>query len=139
MNWSAFVDLSLFLAIGGYLMWQWLSRHRQVALDQRVSAALNVLEARANQLEREVEQYRRRIEEQIHLLSKVCDQANRLLEKGRVNSFPRSWEESEIRSLFTGGEAPKSIPTLEQVEATRQQLKTESQFDLKTLLKDQLA
>ncbi len=143
--WTLQWTLNVFFLAAAALWW-WNRRQANEKVNNRVVAYLNVLESKANQMESEADHYRQRFETQLKALLKICDQAQTILERGRIEiAQPPSREEAELRELGKHSPARLSahsggtIPTLLQLEKTRERLKTEGLLDLKTVLKDQLA
>lgn len=125
-------------------------RATEDASDERITAALNVLETRALQLEKDIQQYRKTIDEQLAGLLGLCDQARQIIDRNqtRVTSFTPSWEEEELKgtrlvappsSAAESAAVEPKIPTLQELEQTRQRHREEVALDLKTILRDQLA
>ena len=111
--------------------------------DERVSAAITVLEEKAQDLERQAARYRQRLDGELAALHRICDRAKNLVQQGQ-SAFPPSDEEFELKAALSADkeDAPlrkSDIPTLHQIERTRQRLKSEISVDLRHLLRDQLA
>jgi hypothetical protein len=127
------------------MLW-WNQRQGQaetkVSGDERVAAALTSLDERAQELERQAARYRQRLEEELAALHRICERAKSVLSQGQ-SSFPPSDEEYELKAALSAEKSdgiPKSeIPTLHQIERTRERLKSEIAVDLRHLLRDQLA
>jgi len=129
------VDLIL---VGAILFWL---RERMIAKvhssSDKFEVAMQLLEGRAKQLEMDSLVSREKVETQLERLTKICDEASRILsrETSQEANFTPTIEEFELKSAL---QAPQAIPTLEQIERTEQRLKTEIQFNLRSLLSDQL-
>lgn len=106
--------------------------------EARLVACLNVVESRTEELDRSFEIYRRKMDDGLKRLAKICDKASALVDRGfEFNSFSASDEEKELRSIVpdTKGE----IPSLEDVEKTRHRLREELKQDRSVLLRNQLS
>lgn len=151
MTWIWLVQLSLDVALILTVMALWRPERRrneeEKAQEEKIRAALAIVESRSNHLEKEILRYRKLIEEQLNLLQVICSQARQILEKGqdRVTTFAPTIEEAEL--LGTGATAApwnvvtpsEKIPTVTELEETRRRHGSELRPDLKTILRDQLA
>lgn|SRR3989338_7131630 len=103
----------------------------------RITACVNVVETRTEALERSAEIYRRKIEESLKRLNRICDRATVWLERGpEMGSLPPSSEENELRGLVPV--ESQEIPTLRELEQTRFRLKNELIVERSEVLRDQL-
>ena len=92
------------------------------------------------ELERQTAKYRQRLESELATLNRICERARTILSQGQA-AFPPSDEEYELKAALSveRSEPEKStIPTLHQLEKTKQRLKSDISVDLRSLLKDQL-
>lgn len=133
------------VAVMGWLGWVWLERRNRVAESDQQSTitsedTLRLLTQAREEIRSEMAQYRGQIAEQLKVLRGVCEQARRILDgkQSIPQAFPPSQEENELKNIVVRKPEGK-IPTLGDLESTRQRLRTESSLDLKTLLKEQLA
>lgn len=153
MTWIWIVQLALDVALILTVMALWKPERQSSSEDSasegRITASLNVLETRALQLEKDIQGYRKTIDEQLTTLLAICDQARQILDKGqaRVTNFLPSLEEDELRvtptEIIPAPVEPSitalKIPTLQELEAVRLRHRSDITLDLKTILKDQLA
>ena len=142
--WITQITFDLFLVAG---MAFWLfdrtrDRSARAANETRLTEALGKVHDHSAQLEDEALHYRKTAEGQLRVLSRICDEAARVFNRtqfSEVSSTP-SLEESELRAILKAPATQESkIPTLEQLEKTRRRLDSEINFDLRTLLRDQLS
>lgn len=120
-------------------------------IDDKIAVALQGMENRTRQLERDILQYRKTIEEQQSALLGLYEKARQLIEQNenRLTTYSPSWEEQEFKAtavtvaekaepVSSASSEPK-IPTLQELEQTRERHRHEVNLDLKTILRDQLA
>lgn len=135
------LDVFLLCAVGlGYLAWR---RMQEDPSSERLSAALNVLEARAARQEADWLRLREQLEDRIRALNALGEEAKAILSKGQGALMgPGSWEEKELEAVVARPaprpEPESAIPTLSEVERTRTRLRTEVALDLKTVLREHL-
>ena len=105
---------------------------------EKMAAAVSVLESRMRQTEKEVFESRQKWDEKLKSLNRICEEAQKLFSKGLSSDpiLPPTQEENELRSVVASKD---EIPTLQELQKTRQRLHTEIQLDLRSLLRDQLA
>lgn len=104
----------------------------------RLTACLNVVESRAQELERASELYRRKMEDGLKRLAGICDKASELVERGfEFSHFSPSEEERELKSIVP--DARNEIPQVQEIERTRHRLREELKIERSALLRDQLA
>ena len=126
----------------------WIERRRSLlarAADEKMRESLVEWETRVQRLEKELDEYREKLQTQLAAFTKLGEEARAILIKGqhRVTGFPPSQEEEELRALIapipvlTG--VNQKIPTLQELEKSKERFKSNMLVDLKTLLKDQLA
>jgi len=163
MTWIVVLQMLVNLVLISGLVWVWNERNNQVspAPDPELSSLKLALERRVIQAEEEIRKHGERAQEQIRHLSRIAEEASRLLKKAQTPAynFAPSVEECELKAALTVDsgmeglrhlnheetvaspheQSGKSIPTLAQLERTRQRLKSDISVDLRTLLKDQLA
>src|SRR5262249_37350896 len=119
----------LFLLLAIMLWWnsRELPAESHASDDERVAAALAQLEERAQELERQSARYRQRLDEELATLHRICDRAKNILQQGST-TFPPSDEEFELKAAMSAEKveptppAKSEIPTLHQIERTRQRL-----------------
>lgn len=114
-------------------------RKRRVSREQeeRVTACLNVVETRTEAMERVSENYRRKMEEGLRRLNVICDKASQLVDRGfGGGNFSPSFEERELKALVP--DEKNEIPTLKDVEITRNRLREELALDPDRVLREQL-
>lgn len=136
-------------------------QNRKILMGQgenaRITAYVNVMEAKAVEWEKNILSSRLSLNNHLQMLVKICNRAQEILAKGQtqVNAFAPSLEETELASLFPKAlsistsvpqKAAQSqetqtdiIPTVKQLETTKNRFQSEVAIDLKTLLRDQLA
>jgi len=142
--WFAQLALDIGLIVTVMVLWRPTPKKAQEETEERVTQSLNLLESRAAQLERDMQGYRKVIDEQLNALLGVCEQARTLLDKypGRVTAFAPSREERELKAAVHPAqvETPSAkIPTLHELEQIKRRHHSDITLDLKTLLRDQLA
>lgn len=142
------LDVALILTIMALWKPERQKKGEESASEERIKASLNVLETRALQLEKDIQQYRKTIDEQLNALLAICDQARQILARGqtRITAFAPTLEEDELKlssappsAETTSVAASHKIPTLQELEAARVRHRSDITLDLKTILKDQLA
>jgi hypothetical protein len=140
-------QLAIDAVLVGLLIWQWkrpfLARSVNAPNDlaEKISVALSVLDEKVRTLEVETLQYRRKISDQLGVLNRICDDAAKILVRGGTQevNFSPSLEELELKSAVKLHDERSEIPTIAELEKTKTRLKSEVTFDLKSLLRDQLA
>lgn len=142
--WS-FQIASDLLLIGLAIVWFRERTRLRLAHDEaRAVAGLNVLEARAKGQEAEWRRLLEQVEVEFRRLQRIGDHAQRILDKTRqtLSGMAPTLEESELKAVTQGPEKnvvpDAAIPSLKELERTRDRLRTESGIDLKSLLKEQL-
>ncbi len=145
------LQLLLDMALIAALAWWWLDRVNRTkdrVSSEQMNDSVNQWEMRLRGFEEELADYRAKMQAQLAVLTKMGEEAKEILIRGRhrITAFPPSSEEEELR-LIAGSAvtissedlAHSKIPTLSEVERTRERLRSDLTVDLKTLLKDQLA
>jgi hypothetical protein len=113
------------------------------------------LERQIAHFEQDIRHYTERAQEQLRAMTRVTEEAARILRRAQTPpvQFSPSTEECELKAALTvesdggahgekssiPGNSHRAIPTLADLERTRQRLKSDISVDLRTLLKDQLA
>lgn len=116
----------------------YVRRRRQEDNQARLTACLNVVESRAEELERASEVYRRKMEDAIKRLSNICDKAATLVDRGfEFNAFSPSEEERELKTIVP--DSKDEIPSIKEIERTRHRLREELKVDKIQVLRDQLS
>lgn len=146
MNWIWFAQLALDVGLILTVMALWRPSPKVAdENEERVTQSLNLLESRAAQLERDMQSYRKVIDEQLNALLGVCEQARGLLDRHsmKVTAFTPSREERELKAAVHPQGQPEAIaakiPTLQELERIKRRHHSDITLDLKTLLRDQLA
>jgi len=143
------IDVLVFVAL---VLW-WFERCRRLkslTAEDRLREALSQWEIQVTEFKKELAEYREKVQSQVEALAKLGDEARTILVKGRhrVTAFPPSQEEEELRTLVCakvesqvspGVSSQQKIPTVKEIEQTRERLKSDIILDLKSLLKEQLA
>jgi len=146
MNWIWLAQLGLDVGLILTVMALWRPTPKVAdQTEERVTQSLNLLETRAAQLERDMQSYRKVIDEQLNALLGVCEQARSLLDRQsmKVTAFSPSREERELKAAMPSNGQPEAfsakIPTLQELERIKRRHHSDITLDLKTLLRDQLA
>lgn len=132
------IQLAFDLSIGGLVVFFFLKKFPRPddGLEVQIGAALRLLEIKAKQSENEFHQYRTRLDQELARLVKLCDQAAAIVERGALQDFSGpTIEESELKSAVQHRDV---IPTLKQIEKTKERLNQDLRVDLRSLLRDQL-
>jgi hypothetical protein len=142
--WAGLAASLISVAILFGMVWRLQRKWLQQLCEDRVTAGLNVLGDRMQEWDREVLAHREKMAQQLRLLQKICDRAKEILERNQAEGVaqPASFEENELKTVFAEVplvEEKSPIPTLQHVEETKKRLKQGLSFDLRSLLRDQLA
>ena len=106
--------------------------------EERIKACLNVVESRAETLERTQENVRRKMEDGLLRLNKICEKAHGLVERGfEMGGFPASSEETDLRTIVP--DERLEIPSLRELENTRQIAIEELRVSDEVILREQLS
>lgn len=136
--WVAY--LLMFATLAGLAVWfrRQSKRRSSHEADEKVAACLNVIEARAELLERTQENYRRKMEEGLKRLNVICDKAQTLFDRNfDYGQFAPSHEEQELKSLVP--DAQSVIPSLNEIERVRSRLRNDLETDSRRVLEEQLS
>lgn len=146
LTWALQWAINSFLLVACMVLWLERRRGLGAFAPEKLTAYLNVLEARATSLETESLRHREKVGLQLKSLHQICEQARSILERGhaQLRSLCPTSEEGELRLVAETKTveklpSPESIPTLQELEKTQDRLTSEIGLDLKTILKDQLA
>ena len=127
----------------GYLVWTWWGKDSNPELGNEAQNQeyLAQLERRIVEWETEFRKTQSLFEDKLKSIDTICEQANRILKSGRATqaSFPPSLEEFELKEAMNNPNGLNEIPSLGFLANTKKRLQRESELDLKTLLKGQLA
>lgn len=138
--WIVQLLFDLLVLLGGAFL---LARQRRVlsrVLKEKLAQLSAAFEAHVNALEVQAKAAKDRMSGQLQALSRICDEASRLLRKAELQAELRpSEEESELALSLHNREIRDAIPRLQDLDKARQRLNSEIALDLRTLLKDQLA
>jgi hypothetical protein len=139
-------QLAIDAVLVGLLVWQWKkplvpATESSADVEKKISAALSILDVKVHELEAETALYRRKITDQLNVLNRICDDAAKILVRGSTQEFgySPSLEELELKTAVKLQDEMTEIPTIAELEKTKMRLKAEVTFDLKSLLRDQLA
>jgi hypothetical protein len=142
--WAGQATLLMMVSALAFLLWRVQRRLGTYLAEDRVTAGLNVLEARLQEWDGEARDRKEKIVAQLRILQRICDKAKEILEQNQTQGASQaiSVEENELKALASEPALPdetQSIPTLQQVEETKKRLKQEMALDLRSLLREQLA
>lgn len=133
------IDL-LFVAV---IAWLYLQQKKQapVAVQAQSQAVPEEFLKIWKETEREIQLLREKLKDDLQKVQSLHDRINRLVEQGALTGgiFPSSLEERELKAISEKKERVEEIPSLKALEQTKERIKTDTQFDLRTLLREQLA
>ncbi len=136
----AFVLLQLafdFLVIG-LVVFYFLKRANSdsTQIESQLGAALKVMEIKFHEIEAQSAEQRSRLDAQLSKLAKLCVEAATLVDNQKTQDLTApTFEENELRSAVQHRDV---IPTLKQIEKTKERLHQDLRVDLRSLLRDQL-
>jgi hypothetical protein len=129
----------LFLAAIGTWVWRRVGSPRSDSLAARLSA----IESKESQRDFEWQRIREDAHAGLRTLHRICESAQKILDKSRESLWTPTLEETELRMLIDSTDSSRqkrsSIPSLNELEKTKDRLRTESLVNLQTLLREQLA
>ncbi|MCB9254986.1 MAG: hypothetical protein H6617_09915 [Bdellovibrionaceae bacterium] len=139
MEWIWFIQLSVNICLAFALWWVHKSHQQSDEERAKATACVNVLQARVDECEQKLRAYEARMKSQLQRLIYICERAEEVIEQTRVPNIQlaATVEQKELASFTFSNE--KEIPSLQEVERTRERLTNESPVDLRTLLSHQLA
>jgi hypothetical protein len=142
--WAAQAATAFFVGVLGLWVWRLRCGVAQQSNGERVTASLHILETRIQEWDREVQSHREKMAQELRALQRICERAKEILERGQAEGLAQSpsQEEKELKHLALDAAPaaePSAIPTLQQVEETKKRLRQHLSFDLRSLLRDQLA
>jgi hypothetical protein len=125
----------------------WLNDRRKNSLshqEDRLLASMRALDTRASQYESRWLEFQNEMTSQLKTLHRVCDQAQRILDRSRqtLAHMVPTLEECELKAVLSGHEIRASneptIPSVKDLEKTRHRIQSEVSMDLRSLLREQL-
>lgn len=142
------LQLGCNLLFGMGLVWLWI-RNWRAREETRVAMSRFVGEYGA-QLERQGREYLIKMEAKLKNLARICTLAEKILEPpvpmGREQApkvvsdlSTKTEEEKELLSLVQSRSESTTIPTVDELQKTKQRLQKEVSVDLRTLLREQLS
>lgn len=139
MDWIWLVQLAVNVGLSLALWWVHKAHQQSDEAHAKATACVNVLQARVDECEQKLKSYEAQMKCQLERLLKICDRAEEVIEQSRVPNIQltSTVEQKELVSFVYSNE--KEIPSLKDVEKTRERLTSESSVDLRTLLSHQLA
>lgn len=142
--WAGQATLLVIISALVFVVWRLQRRFTHLLAEDRVTAGLNILEARLQEWDGDARDRKERALQHLRSLQKICEKAKEILEQNQTHAAaqPISLEENELKALVAEPALPdetQSIPTLQQVEETKKRLKQEIALDLRSLLREQLA
>lgn len=137
---SLILQLMIDVLLIAVMAWLWLQQKKQTVS----KTPHQVLEGNENRLveyEALLTELRTALETERRKIQSLHDRIQKLIDQGALTStiFPMSEEEEELKSLSTSPTKTETIPTLKQIEITRERLSHDTVVDLRTILRDQLA
>lgn len=147
---SLILQLMIDLMLVAVVAWLYLQQKKHSPQAARAtdggSSALNAnwaaeWEMKWKEQEREIEMLREKLRQDLEKVQSLHERITRLVEQGVLTGgiFPSSLEEREIKMMTEKKERIEEIPSLKALEHTKERLKDETNFDLRTLLREQLA
>jgi hypothetical protein len=126
------------IAVGAFVVWMTTRKARAALQSAETTEEFNRISSRFKEMENEMLRYRDKMEVQLTVLKKVCDEAARIVARSHMLEFSSepTIEETELKSAAQSNR--EQIPTLKQIEKTRGRLEGEIRVDLRSLLRDQL-
>ena len=151
-NWLWALQIFWNMASVILMTWIWF-RYRRAALSAPVAESSilgDEMQEKRNRavevlVEREVQQYREKVSAHLAQLLAICERAQTIVEKaqGRAVAFSPSLEEVELSQVARPEtvlvKKGTTIPTLDQIEKSKERFTADLAVDLRSLLKDQLA
>lgn len=134
------LQLLIDVLLVGIVVWIWLQQKKPVSVST-APASTEELEAKVREIQLQMADLKEKVREELRQVALLCDRACRLLDQSGLsttNTSP-SQEELELKTALEVEQAQHEIPTLQHVEATKSRLRRESNHDLRTLLRGQLA
>ncbi len=105
-------------------------------LETQVEGRLQLIDHKAKESELIATQYRARLDAELARLVRLCDQATAIVERSAMHdTMGPTIEEHELKSAIQQRDV---IPTLKQIEKTKERLNHDLRVDLRSLLRDQL-
>lgn len=133
------IDLLLVAVIARMYLQQ--KKNLPHATPQIPSQTIEGWEAKWKEMEKEVFHLREQLKSDFEKTRALQERIARLVDQGVLTGgiFPSSLEERELKTLAEKKERVEEIPSLKTLENTKERLKSEPHFDLRTLLREQLA
>ena len=130
------IDILLLSVVG----WFWIQQKRILGTTPK-NGGITHWEKTINEYEKKLCELRQSFEEERRKTQVLHDRIEKLIDQGALTStiFPMSQEEEELKSLQPRTKPEVKIPTIKQIEITRERLDKETSIDLRTILRDQLA
>lgn len=140
MEWLWIIQLGINLIWVATLFVWW--KERGSTQSQLISERASQLEMQAAQWEQDAALLKRKTEDQLRFLVRLCEQAHAiLLRHGSAGVATVSLEEEELKALrnqATDTSPARTIPSVLELEARKQSIRPEIPLDLRSLLRDQL-
>jgi hypothetical protein len=127
-----------------YRLWQKVQKPTDAAgngeiKQETLKGVIDSLEQKQKDWETQIQTQKNVFDERIRSLNSICEQAGKILRQSRVapGTCGTSKEENEIRETITA--QIEKLPSIQQIEQTRQRIKSDIPIDLRSVLRDQLA
>ncbi|MBI4404521.1 MAG: hypothetical protein HY537_10190 [Deltaproteobacteria bacterium] len=112
----------------------------QLAIDDKLSDVSSVIQSKLLALDEQALTIRKKAEERLVALSRLCDEATRIVNRLELQcSLAPSQEETELISAGKTVPSNREIPRVAALQKAGRYLDANLTIDLKSLLKDQLS